>query len=152
MSAIDIGGIAPFGLRARIAEALAGLVYWAVTHVTALRSAIADLVDTTINTGAGTAVLKLRDGTTDIVTFNLANPAFGAAASGIITLAGVPISAVAATSGDVDNFQILDRDGTVTLSGSVTATGGGGDIEVSNISVASAQDCDLESLTYAASA
>jgi len=123
-----------------------------ITHVTAVRSALADLIDSLINTGGGTAVLRLRDSTTTIVDFSLANPAFGAASSGVITLAGVPIAAVAAAAGDVDNFQILDRGGALVLSGSVTGAGGGGDIEVSNISIASGQDCSLESLTYTASA
>ena len=124
----------------------------AITHVTALRNILADAVDTAINTGAGTAKVRLRDSTTTIVDFDLANPAFGAASSGTITLAGVPIAGTAGAAGDVDNFQILDRDGTVLVSGTVTATGGGGDITINNISVASAQDCSLTSLTYSASA
>lgn len=123
-----------------------------VTHATAVRSALADLIDTLVNTGAGTAKLRLRDGTTTIVDFDLADPAFGAASSGVITLASTPIAATAAASGDVDNAQLLDQDGGVVLSCSVTATGGGGDIEVSNVSIANGQDCSLTSLTYSAPA
>lgn len=125
-----------------------------VTHATAVRSALADLIDTLVNTGTTNAggILRLRDSTTTIVDFDLADPAFGAAASGVITLAGVPIAATAAASGDVDNAQLLDQDEGVVLSCSVTATGGGGDIEVSNISIANGQDCSLTSLTYTAPA
>ena len=121
-----------------------------VTHATAVRSALADLIDTLVNTGSGTAKVRLRDSTTTIVDFDLADPAFGAASSGVITLAGVPIAATASASGDVDNAQLLDQDGTVILSCSVTGTGGGGDIEVSNVSIANGQDCSLTSLTYTA--
>jgi len=121
-----------------------------LTHVTALRSTLADAVDAAINTGAGTATLKIRASTTDLIVFNLQNPAFGAASSGVITLAGVPISTTAAATGTADNFQILDRDGTLLVSGSVTATGGGGDIEATNTSIATSQDADLTSLTYTA--
>lgn len=124
----------------------------AITHVTALRSALADAVDAAINTGSGTAVLRLRDGTTTIVDFDLSNPAFGAASSGVITLADTPIAGTAEAAGDVDNFQILDRDGTLLLSGSVTATSGGGDIEVDNVSIANSQSCSLTALTYTAPA
>lgn len=123
-----------------------------VTHATTVRSALADAVDALINTGGGTAKLRLRDSTTTIVDFNLQNPAFGSASSGVITLAGVPIAAVAGAAGDVDNAQILDRGGSLVLSCSVTGVGGGGDIEVSNVSIANGQDCSLESLTYTAPA
>ncbi len=121
-----------------------------VTHATAVRSALADLIDTLVNTGSGTAVLRLRDSTTTIVDFDLQDPAFGAASSGVITLEGTPIAATAEASGDVDNAQLLDQDGGTVLSCSVTGTGGGGDIEVSNVSIANGQDCSLTSLTYTA--
>lgn len=122
----------------------------AVTHLTALRTILADAVDTHVNTGAGTAKVRLRDSTTTIVDFNLNNPAFGSAASGVITLDGVPIAATAAADGDVDNAQIINRNGDISLSCSVTASGMGGDIEVTNTNVANGQDCSLESLTYEA--
>lgn len=124
-----------------------------ITHNTTLRSAIADLVDATVNTGAGTAKLRILDGATTVVDFDLADPAFGAASSGVITLQSTPIAAQAvATGAEVDNFQLLDKDAGVVLSGSVTATGGGGDIEVTNTNIAENQDCSLDSLTYTAPA
>jgi hypothetical protein len=122
----------------------------AITHETTMRNAIADAVDALINTGAGTAVVRLRDGTTTVVDFDLPNPAFGAAAAAVISLQGVPIAANAAAAGDVDNFQILDRDGSLQISGSVTATSGGGDIEVDNVSIAGGQSCSLTGLTWTA--
>ena len=121
-----------------------------VTHATAVRSALADLIDTLVNTGSGTAKVRLRDGSSTIVDFELGDPAFGAASSGVITLNDTPIAATASASGDVDNAQMLDQDGSVILSCSVTGTGGGGDIEVSNVSIANGQDCSLTSLTYTA--
>ena len=127
----------------------------AVTHATALRSVIADAVDNYLNTTGATdasADLVIRASTTILVTFVLQNPAFGAASSGVITAAGTPIAATASAAGTADNFQIRDRANTVALSGSVTATGGGGDITVSNTSIANGQNCSLDSLTYTAPA
>jgi hypothetical protein len=124
-----------------------------VTHITAVRNLLADAIDNYINTTGTTNAggkLRLRASTTTIVDFVLANPAFGAAASAVITLAGTPIAATAGASGSVDNAQLLDRDEAVVLSCSVTAPGGGGDIEVSNVSIANGQDCSLTSLTYTA--
>jgi hypothetical protein len=122
----------------------------AVTHDTAMRSALADAVDSRINTGGGTAKVRLRQGSTTVVDFNLPNPAFGDAVAGVITLNGVPIAAQAAAAGVVDNAQILDRAGVAPIACSVTGIGGGGDIEVSNVNIALSQDCSLEGLTYAA--
>lgn len=124
-----------------------------IAHSTAARNAIADLIDSLINTGAAVSKLRVRDGSTTIIDFNFADPAFGAASGGIITLNGTPIATQALADGpSVDNFQLLDQDGTLVISGSVTAVGGGGDIEITNINVALDQDCSLDSLTYAAAA
>lgn len=131
-------------------DRLRDFISWAITHATATRNAISDAVDAHINTGGGTAVLKIRQSTTDLVSFNLQNPAFGASSSGTITLAGVPIAATAGAAGTADGFQILDRGGALVLSGSVTGNGGGGDIEVSNTSIANGQSCSLTALTYTA--
>jgi hypothetical protein len=123
-----------------------------VTHATATRTALADKIDDYVNTGAGTAKLRIRASTTTLVDFNLSNPAFGNAASGVITLNSTPITATASATGTADGFQVLDRDGTVVFSGSVTATSGGGDIEATNTSITNGQSCQLTSLTYTAPA
>lgn len=120
----------------------------AVTHLEALRNTRANATDDHVNTGAGTAKLRLRGGTTTIVDFDLPNPAFGAAASGTIAMNGLPINATAVAAGTVDNAQVINRNGDVSFSMSVTGIGGGGDLEVSNVSIASAQECTLESFTY----
>lgn len=124
-----------------------------ITHATALRTTIADAVRAAINGGAGNSTLELRDGTTVAVTFDLGGAPMGAAAAGVSTLGGVPIAATAAASvTELDNFLLKDGDGTTQLSGSITTTGMGGDIEVTNTNVASGQDCSLESMTYTAPA
>lgn len=110
----------------------------ATTIASGARDAQADAFDTLINTGGGTAVLRLRNSTTTLVSFNLSNPAFGASSSGAITLSGVTISATAAagTATAVDNYQILDRGGTVQWTGSVTGSD----------TITSGQTCNLTSL------
>lgn len=120
----------------------------AVTHLTALRNIRADATDDHVNTGVGTAKLRLRAGSSTIVDFNLPNPAFGAAVSGAISLNGLPVDATAAATGTVDNAQVINRNGDVSFSCSVTGISGGGDIEVSNVSIASGQECTLETFSY----
>jgi hypothetical protein len=126
----------------------------AVTHASGVRNALANVVGDAVDAGsAGAAVLRLRDSTTVIVEFPLDDPAFDTApatAAGVITLEGVPIEVTAVADGDVDNALILDQDAAQVLACSVTATGMGGDIEVTNTNIATGQDCSMESLTYTA--
>jgi len=125
----------------------------ALTHSTAMRNVLADAVDTAINTGSGTATLVIKDSSTVLATINLQNPAFGASSSGTITLAGVPLEDSSAdATGTADSFDIEDRDGTVVVSGTVTATSGGGDIELDNTSINATQSVSITSLTYSAPA
>jgi hypothetical protein len=122
-----------------------------ITHASGVRDAIANAVKAAFEVGnSQEAQIVLRHGTTTIVTFDLASTPFGAASSGVITAGSMPRAATAVASGDLDNFIAKDQGGTQVLSGSVTAVGMGGDIEVTNVSVATGQDCSLESLTYAA--
>jgi hypothetical protein len=122
----------------------------AVTHPTVSRNYLADAHDDYVNTGAGTAVLRLRDGTTTLGDFDLANPAFGAAAAGVITLASTPIAATASGTGTADNYQVINRNGDIAHAGSVTISGGGGDVTADNPSIVSGQGLSLDSFTYTA--
>lgn len=123
-----------------------------LTHAAGVRNSLANVVGDAHDAGtAGAAVLRVRDGSTALVNFSLADPAFDTApatSTGVITMEGTPISATGVAGGDADNFITLDQDGTQVLAGSVTATGMGGDIEVSNVSIANGQDCSLTSFTY----
>ena len=105
---------------------------------TAARNAQADAFTTLVGTGGGTAVLRLRNSTTTLVSFNLNNTPFGAASTGAITLAGVTISATASagSASAVDNYQILDRGGAVVWGGVVTGSD----------TITSGQTCNLTSL------
>lgn len=136
--------------RPSFGSLLGDIIHAAVTHVTALRNYMADAVDAYIkSTGSANAdgTLRIRASTTTLVDFPFTD-GFGAASSGVITLQDVPIEVTAVADGTADNAQILDRGEAVAISCSVTATGMGGDIEVSNTSIATGQDCSLDSLTY----
>ena len=128
----------------------------AITHAAGVRNSLANVVGDAADVGAGTAVIQLLDGAVVSVSFPLAATAFDTApatAAGIITLLGVPIEVTAAAdAAALDNFILRDKDAAIVLQGSVTATGMGGDIEVTNVNVAENQDCSLESLTYEAAA
>lgn len=125
----------------------------ALTHTTAVRNALADLIDDQVNAGTppGTFVLQ-TSADAILATITLGNPAFGAAASGVITLAGTPLEDTSAdATGTAAKFRFRNQAGTEIFQGTVTATGGGGDIEIDNTSIASGQVVRLTSFTYTAS-
>lgn len=126
----------------------------AITHSTTARDALADQVDSLVNGGTtdaqGDFVVQESAGPTDLIEFNLQDPAFGAAATGTITLAGTPISTTASATGTADQFEVRDKDNAMVYTGTVTATGGGGDVEIDNTSVESGQSAELSSHSYSA--
>lgn len=124
----------------------------AITHTTAVRNALADLIDERVNAGASAGTLVFQtSGDVEVATLTFSDPAFGAAASGIIT-ANTINDDTNATGGTVAKFRIFDSDATEVLSGTVTATGGGGDIELSSVSIGAGDTVSMSSLTYEASA
>lgn len=124
----------------------------ALTHVTAVRNTLADAIDDAVNAGAGAGTLEFQtSGDAEVATLTFSDPAFGAASSGTIT-AGTITDDTNATGGTVSKFRIFDSNSTEVLSGTVTATGGGGDIELSSVSVGAGDTVSLTSLTYTASA
>jgi hypothetical protein len=125
----------------------------AITHLTAVRNALADLIDDLVNAGAGdngTLALIESAGPTDIVEFDFNATAFGAASDGVITLADTPIEGTASASGTVNLFEVRDADGGVVYTGSVTESGGGGDLIIDNAEINATQSVNLTSHSYTA--
>lgn len=120
----------------------------AITLSTAARNAACDAVVDLIDAGAGAGILRIRASTTTLCDVTLSDPAFGAAATGIATAAGLPLSGAASATGTADNFQVLDSNSNVVFSGTVTATGGGGDCTVDNTSIANGQTVNVTSWTH----
>lgn len=77
---------------------------------TALRNDLANQIDTSVNTGTGTAQLKFETAAdAALATLNLQNPAFGTAATGVITLQGTPLSDTSASAGTCAQASVYDR-------------------------------------------
>jgi hypothetical protein len=126
----------------------------ALTHSTARRNALADSVVDAVDVGTTNATGRLvfmTSGDVEVATLNLSNPAAGAASSGTATYSAIT-SDTSATGGTVARFKIINRDETEIYRGSVTATGGGGDIELSSLVISASDTVSVSSLTYTASA
>ena len=113
---------------------------------TVARNALADAFDDIVNTGAGTSNLKLEtSGDVEVATINFQNPAFGAAATGVITLAGVPLQDASATGGTVAQGSIYNRNA-AKVSESVAATSGQ-EITMSSLTIGATEVVTLTALT-----
>lgn len=126
----------------------------AITLSTAARNAACDAVVDLVDAGASPGKLKLKaanDTVLAIVTLN--DPAFGAAATGA---AALDVSPALSTTGEAGagggtactKFDFTDSSDTVVWSGTVTVTGGGGDITRDNTSIASGQTVNITGYTH----
>lgn len=120
---------------------------------TTARNRQADSVGDDFNSGT----LKIRTGSqpgsaddapagTLIVTINLPADAVAAAASGTAAKSGT-WSGVAVADGDAGWFRIENSGATRNYDGSVTATGGGGEIELDDISIVTGQTVLINTFT-----
>lgn len=84
--------------------------------------------------------------------FTLSDPAFGVAAAsgsgGVKTLNGLPKTEASAPAAGTAGYGVLmDGDDNIILTGTVTATGGGGDFTIDNVSIALTQEVQLTGYT-----
>jgi hypothetical protein len=122
----------------------------AVTHPTAIRTLVADLVvdQLDLNTPPAKIILQTA-GSVTVSTLTFSNPAFGAAASGTAT-AGAITSDTNAVGGTAAKAELRQGGATPVILCSVTATGGGGDIQLSSVVISAGQTVSISSMTYSA--
>lgn len=123
---------------------------------TAVRNAMLDAIETTtgvsavlrIRTGAQPATCATADSGTVLATLTLPSDWMAAASSGSKVKSGTWQDTSADATGTAAHFRIYDSGGTTChLQGTVTATGGGGDLTVDNTSFASGQSFTINSFT-----
>ena len=126
---------------------------------TTARNAALDAIETAIGTSA---VLKIRSGSapadcgtadsgTVLATLNLPSDWLAAASGGSKSKSGTWEDTSADAAGTAGHFRIYASDGTtVHMQGTITATGGGGDMTLDNTSIASGQTVTITSFTLSA--
>ncbi len=123
----------------------------------AAANAIVDLADVSgagslrIRTGAQPANGDSAASGTLLATFTLAATAFGAATDAnphadAVAAAIADVAAVA--TGTAGYYEVLNNAGTVLWTGTVTATGGGGDLTIASTSITNAQTVSVTSWTF----
>lgn len=102
----------------------------------------------TIRTGAAPADCATANSGTVLATLTLPSDWMANAASGSKAKSGTWQDASADNAGTAAHFRIHDSTGTTChLQGSVTATGGGGDLTLDNTSIAAGQTVTITSFT-----
>lgn len=132
----------------------------AIQFSVAVRNAMLDAIETVAGTGA---IIKIRTGAqpatcatadsgTVLASITLASDWASAASSGSKSWSGLPVSDSAAdATGTAAHFRLYASDGTTCHEqGTVTITGGGGDMTVDNTSFATGQVFSITSFTWTA--
>jgi hypothetical protein len=126
----------------------------AIQYSVAVRNAMLDAIESTIGTAA---VLKMRTGAqpatcatadsgTVLATLTLPSDWMAAASSGTKAKSGTWQDSSADADGTAAHFRIYASDGTTChIQGSVTETGGGGDMTVDNAVFAASQSFTVNS-------
>lgn len=113
-------------------------------------------LETTARNAACDAVVDLLDGGTiefqtsgsvEVATLTLGTPAFGAASTGTAT-ANAITSDSSATGGTISKAVFKTSGAAALFTVSVTATGGGGDIELSSLAIGAGDTVSLSSYTH----
>jgi hypothetical protein len=122
----------------------------AVTHSSTVRDAIANTVVDLLDAGAGAGTLEFQtSGNSEVATLTFSDPAFGNASSATATASAITADS-SATGGTIAKAVGKDSAGNAVFTCSVTATGGGGDIELNSVSVSASQRVEVSALTYTA--
>lgn len=124
-----------------------------LTLATTARTAMCDALVDLLDAGTGAATIQIRSGSrpanpntaatgTLLATITCEDPAFGAASSGAATIAD-PDAVTGVADDTATWFRALDSDDNPVFDGSVTATGGGGDLTLATTTVSTGLSVDV---------
>lgn len=131
----------------------------AIQYSAAVRNAELDALETAVGTGA---IMKIRSGSapatvatadsgTVLATISLGSDWMAAASGGSKAKSGTWQDASADATGTAAHFRIYASDGTTAhIQGTVTVTGGGGDLTLDSVSITAAQVVTISSFTITA--
>ena len=91
-------------------------------------------------------------GATLLAELDMTDPAFGAAGDdtpgAIATAASITDDSSADATGTATFFRVTNRDNLAVIQGSVTATGGGGDMELNTVSIVASAVVSISAFTF----
>ena len=124
----------------------------AIAFATTLRNSRADLIDDAVNAGAGAGLLRIYSGTrpatggtatTLLAELTFSDPAFGTAASGVLTGSAITADSSANATGTATWFRVVDSAGTFVIDGDVGTSGS--DLNLNSTSISTGQNVSVTS-------
>lgn len=113
----------------------------------ATRALMLDGFEDSMEVGASTANFTIYQTNTALAVFPLAATPFGSGNLDSIVLASTPISSTGTeVAGTANRFVLTDQAGSTVLSGTISAIGGGGDIQLPTLTVTAAATQTLNAL------
>lgn len=116
----------------------------AITLETVARNAACDAVVDLLD--GGTLEFQTSGGV-EVATLTFGTPAFGAASTGTATANAITGDS-SATGGTIAKAVLKTSGAAAVVTYTVTATGGGGDIELSSVAIGAGDTVSVSSLTY----
>jgi hypothetical protein len=117
------------------------------TITSSARANMLDGFETFMLLGSGTANLTLYQGAISLCVFPLAAAPFGAGNASSLVLASTPISSTGTeVAGNANRWVITNQNGDTGASGTLSALGGGGDLETDNLTITAAATQTLNAL------
>lgn len=126
----------------------------ALTHQTAARDAMVDALTALVDVGgAGTIQISTTEddyvGAELLAQIPFGGTAFGASSGGVATVNGLPLNDPSADgTGTALFMRVIDGGTTEIFKGTVTATSGGGDLELTSTSITATEQVNLTAGTY----
>jgi hypothetical protein len=125
----------------------------AISHPTAVRSNFANTILGLIDAGPGPGVLEIKNsGNAVLATITLNDPA-GSVSNGTLNydIDPLPRDPLGDATGTAALFSVKDSTGVEIYSGTISAVGGGGDLEMISTSIQQNLPVELTSMSYSAS-
>lgn len=135
-----------------------------VRILTAVRNSMLDQIKTAVDAGAGAGTIKFYTGTQAtnantalgaqvlLGTLTFTDPCASSSASGTLTFSTITEDSAADATGTATWARIQDSTGTVVFDCDVTATGGGGTIELNTTSIVTGGPIRISSFTLSIAA
>jgi hypothetical protein len=120
----------------------------------AIRNAMLDAILAAIDAGSGPGKVRIYDGTrpatggtatTLLAELTMSDPASAGASGGALTLSAVTEDSSADSTGTATWFRVVDSDDNFVLDGSVSVSGGGGDMQMPTTSIVATQPVQISS-------
>lgn len=117
----------------------------------AVTSAIGNAATVEIRTGSPPATIATADSGTLLGTLTMGTPAAAGASGGVLTMGTITGDSSADATGTAGHYRVKTSGGTVKMQGTISASGGGGDMIINTTSIVTGGPIEISSWTMTAS-